>query len=95
MAKKRKMAAMLLLMFCFVSVGVLATPHSVYAKKINSMKEAEKLARKKVKNAKQYIIYRSTQKDSGYVKVKALKKNKLSYTDKKVKKGKTYYFTSP
>ncbi len=51
MAKKRKMAAMLLLMFCFVSVGVLATPHSVYAKKINSMKEAEKLARKKVKNA--------------------------------------------
>ena len=65
---------------------------SVKKVKVKSAKKKAVLSWKKVKNAKQYIIYRSTQKDSGYVKVKALKKNKLSYTDKKVKKGKTYYY---
>lgn len=65
---------------------------SVKKVKVKSAKKKAVLSWKKVKNAKQYVIYRSTQKDSGYVKVKALKKNKLSYTDKKVKKGKTYYY---
>ena len=47
---------------------------------------------KKVKKAKQYIIYRSKKKDSGYVKIKTVKKNASSFTDKKVKKGGTYYY---
>ena len=51
MAQRRKIAALLLLMFCFVSVGVLVTPYTAYAKKITSIRQAEKLARKKVKNA--------------------------------------------
>ena len=65
---------------------------SVKKIKVKSAKKKAVLSWKKVKAAKQYIIYRSAQKDSGYVKVKSLKKNKLSYTDKKVKKGKTYYY---
>lgn len=47
---------------------------------------------KKVKGAKKYVLYRSTKKNSGYVKVKTLGKTKYSYTDKKAKKKKKYYY---
>ena len=54
---------------------------------------AVRITWKKVKNAKQYIIYRSRKKSSGYTRIKVLKgKKALSFTDKKVKKGKKYYY---
>ena len=52
-----------------------------------------------MKKAKGYEIYRSTKSSSGFkkiAKVKVTKKNKnkktLSYTNKKLKKGKKYYY---
>ncbi|MCI9063489.1 MAG: hypothetical protein HFJ17_02660 [Clostridia bacterium] len=39
-----------------------------------------------------YEIYRSTSKKGKYKKVKSVSKNKSSYTDKKLKKSKTYYY---
>ena len=44
----------------------------------------------KVAGAKKYVIYRSTKKNKGFVAVGTTKKT--SYVDKKVKKGKTYYY---
>lgn len=41
-------------------------------------------------NAKKYYIYRSTKKTKGFKKVAAVKK--LKYVDKKVKKGKAYFY---
>ncbi len=38
------------------------------------------------------MLYRSTKKNSGYKKIATLKKSKKSYTDKTVKKKKTYYY---
>lgn len=49
-----------------------------------------KLTWKKTKGATQYYIYRSTKKNSGYVKVGSTKKT--SYTDKKLTTGETYYY---
>jgi fibronectin type 3 domain-containing protein len=52
---------------------------------------------KEVINAEKYIVYRSEKKTGKYTKVAALKRDsegvlKNSYTDKKVKYGKTYYY---
>lgn len=48
---------------------------------------------KKQKYAGGYEIYRSTKKKSGYKKVKTIKNSsKVSWTDKKVKGGKTYFY---
>lgn len=48
---------------------------------------------KKQKYAGGYEIYRSTKKRKGYKKVKTIKGgSKVSWTDKKVKGGKTYYY---
>ena len=47
---------------------------------------------KKVKNAEKYIIYRSVKKGSGYKKIADLGQKKRSFTDKKVKPHKTYYY---
>lgn len=48
---------------------------------------------KKNKNATGYEVYMSTKKSSGYKKIAILKKwNKVTYTKKKLKKGKKYYF---
>ena len=44
----------------------------------------------KVAGAKKYVVYRSTKKNKGFVAVGTTKKT--SYVDKKVKKGKTYYY---
>lgn len=51
-----------------------------------------KLTWKKSKSAKKYIIYRSMKKSSGYTRIKVLGKSKAGFLDKKVKKGKTYYY---
>ena len=44
----------------------------------------------KAAGAKKYVIYRSTKKNKGFAAVGTTKKT--SYVDKKVKKGKTYYY---
>lgn len=47
----------------------------------------------KVKGASGYVIYRSTKKDKGFKKIKTIKKGSTkSYTNKKLKKGKKYYY---
>lgn len=47
----------------------------------------------KISGANGYIIYRSTKKNSGFKAVKTIKKGKtVSYTDKKVKKDRNYYY---
>lgn len=64
------------------------------APKINYGKSLKKktatIKWKKVIPAKGYIIYRSTNSSTGFKKVG--KTSKLKFTDKKVKRGKTYYY---
>lgn len=45
-----------------------------------------------VSGAEQYDIYRGTSKKGKYEKIKSISAKKSSYTDKNVKKGKTYYY---
>lgn len=53
----------------------------------------EKLGWKKVNGASGYVIYRKTGKKGSYKKIKTVKNRKtINYTDKTVKKGKTYYY---
>lgn len=74
------------------SIRTLAAAAKVTAKQAGKQ-AAVRITWKKVKNAKQYIIYRSRKKSSGYTRIKVLKgKKALSFTDKKVKKGKKYYY---
>lgn len=48
---------------------------------------------RKVSGANGYEIYRSTKKSSGYKKIATIKKGTIvSYTNKKLSKGKTYYY---
>ncbi len=69
---------------------VLKTP-TVKVKKVS--KKYAYLSWAKNSKATGYIIYRSTSKNSGFVKVATLASNqKKSYTDKKVKKNKKYYY---
>lgn len=59
----------------------------------NSKKNAAVITWKKVSKVTGYEIYRSTSKSKGYKKIKTVKKNKItSFTDTKLKKGKTYYY---
>lgn len=62
--------------------------------KISSIKNSKKgqvaIKYNKVKDAKQYVIYRAGKKNGEFKKIGTSKKT--SYTDKKVKKGKTYYY---
>ena len=46
----------------------------------------------KSKQAVKYVIYRSTKKVSGYVRIATVSKKKLSWLDKKAKKGRKYYY---
>lgn len=58
-----------------------------------SGKNKVRLTWKKVKTATGYEVYQSTKKNTGYKKVKTIKKNKVvTYNTKKLKKKKTYYF---
>lgn len=61
-------------------------------KKINRLK----LTWNKIKGAKKYVVYMSTSMDTGYKKVKTVKKSKNTCTvtkfrKKKLKRGRTYY----
>ncbi len=68
-----------------------AAPKSFKAK--NVKKKSVKLTWKKVSGANGYVIYRSTKKNKGFKKIKTITKAKtVKYTNKKLKKGKTYYF---
>lgn len=62
--------------------------------KIASLKNSKKgqvvVKYNKVNSAKQYVIYRAEKKNGTYKKLGTSKKT--SYTDKKAKKGKTYYY---
>lgn len=45
-----------------------------------------------MKNVTGYRVYRSTKKNSGYKLIKKLNKNTVKYTNKKLKRKKTYYY---
>ncbi|MDY2959770.1 MAG: hypothetical protein SOR72_03110, partial [Hornefia sp.] len=61
--------------------------------KVKAGKKQVTLSWKKTKKAKGYIIYRSTSKNGKYAKVKVIKNGKtLKFINKKLKKGKTYYY---
>lgn len=51
-----------------------------------------KIQWKKNKNAKNYIVYRSVKKDSGYEKIAKVKMARTYYVDKKAKSKKNYYY---
>ena len=51
-----------------------------------------KISFKKVKGATGYVICRATNKTGTYKKITTLKAKKNSYIDKKVKKGKKYFY---
>ena len=70
-----------------VTLKTLKAPTKVKAK---AGKRKVTVTWKKAGGAKQYEIYRSTKKKSGYSKIGTAKKT--SYTDKKAKKGKKYYY---
>jgi len=69
------------------SITFNATP-SIKSVKATKGKVTVKI--NKVAGAKQYVVYRSTKKNKGYEKIGTTKK--LTYVDKKAKKGKTYYY---
>lgn len=74
------------------SPGKPAATKKVTAKQIKK-KAQVKITWKKVRGAKAYVIYRSQKKKKGFVKIKLLKgEKKISFVDRKVKKGKTYYY---
>lgn len=63
------------------------------APKVKSKKHYAEITWKKISNATGYKIYRSTKKSGEYELIKTVKGAKnLKYTDKKVKKNKTYYY---
>ncbi len=71
--------------------GIILKAPTVTAKRVS--KKYVKLTWKKNTKATGYVIYRSTKKNSGYKKIATLtSKAKVSYTDKTVKKNKTYYY---
>ena len=47
---------------------------------------------KKAKNAEKYLVYRSVKKNTGYKKIATLNVKARSFTDKKAKVHKTYYY---
>lgn len=59
----------------------------------NSKSKQATLTWSKVNGATGYEIYRSLKKGSGYKKIATIKKGKtVKYVNKKLKKGKTYYY---
>lgn len=58
-----------------------------------SSKRSVKISWKKQKNVSGYEVYRSTKKNKSFKKITTLKKaGKVIYVNKKLKKGKTYYY---
>jgi hypothetical protein len=70
------------------------TVKKVKAKVVTSgKKKSVKLSWKKAKGATKYMIYRSTKANKGFKRIAVIKKGSITtYTDKKVKKGKKYYY---
>ena len=74
-----------------VAYANLSTPSSVKATKKSST--SIKISWNKVSNASGYYIYRSTSKSGTYSKVATVSKGStVSYTNKSLTKGKTYYY---
>lgn len=68
-------------------------PGKVTIKSVTSKKTSVTLKWKKVSGAKGYVVYRSTKKSSGFKAVKTFKKGStVKFTNKKLKKNKTYYY---
>ncbi len=61
-------------------------------KKLTAKKGKVTIKVAKVNGASKYEIYRSTKKNKGFEKIGTTKKNSTSFVDKKVKKGKKYYY---
>ena len=70
----------------------LSLPKAVSGLKVKAVSNGVSIRFKRVKGAKNYIIYRAAKKNGKYKKIKVLKAKKTSYIDKKTKKGKTYYY---
>lgn len=71
--------------------GIILKAPAVTGKRIS--KKYARLTWKKNTKATGYVIYRSTKKNSGFKKIATVKSNtKVTYTDKTVKKNKTYYY---
>lgn len=71
-------------------VHKLSTPKLSSAK--NSASKSAVIKWSEIANAKYYLVYRSTSKNGKYTRVAAVKSTGRSYTDKKLAKGKTYYY---
>lgn len=59
---------------------------------VNVSGKSAKVTWNKAAYATKYVIYRSTSKKGTYKKVATVSSDKTSYVDKKLKKGKTYYY---
>ena len=70
----------------------LTLPKAVKGLKVKATGGKVKISFKKVKGAKSYVICRATKKNGVYKKIATLKSKKTSYIDKKVKKGKKYFY---
>lgn len=69
-----------------------AKPSKPVIKVSKKGKKALKVRWKKTKGAKYYQVYRATKKNGKYKKIKTVSASKLSYTNKKLKSGKKYYY---
>ena len=76
-----------------ITTNKIVKPSRITKLKLKRSKKSVVLSWKKQKNATGYEIYRSTKKKGKYKKIATIKKvSKASYTNKKLKKGKTYYY---
>lgn len=79
-----------------IYLGFHATVKPAGKVKITSYKKTKttiKLRWKKLSTpVSGYMIYRSTRKSSGYKKIKTVSSKTSSYTNKRLKRGKTYYY---
>ena len=74
----------------FKDQHTLVSPAKGKIAKISSKNKKVTLSWKKIKYVRKYTIYRSTKKNGKYQKIASVSKTK--YVDKKVKKGKKYYY---
>lgn len=87
--------------YCYYEINLLGDPETSLhdlkdplltqpTLKVKTKSGSRKLTWNKVEKAGKYVVYRSTSKNGEYEKIGTTKQ--LSYTDKKVQKGKTYYY---
>lgn len=79
-----------------IYLGFHATVKPAGKVKITSYKKTKRTIKLKWKKLSTpvsgYMIYRSTRKSSGYKKIKTVSSKTSSYTNKRLKRGKTYYY---